>query len=530
MKESLKNKNLLVIVFEIIVIILGIVGITLATNALINNRTSTLLTASTYDIDYKGDKEINMTDLEPISDDLININTTDKVVRIEFSLRGVKSNKDDDKLIYDVMLNDMNIDCSLLNKYTKWNLYKNNVLLSTGSLDPSFDGDILTDNMHLTEIEQDLPKYNQEYDNYVLIFWISESCDDLTTCELVDQSMIANSHMSMNVFIALLSGTKKQYVRTPNNSNSCTNSPVMLENMTPVTYKDGTWVVANSNNSDPNNLWYNYNDGKWANAVILNGGTEKNVGSEINNKDVLAWYVWIPRFRYKLWNATKEITDSYNAYDNGISIIFENGLNSISNTENDSYLTHPAFGTNLKGFWISKYELSYDNNTYKFINNSDAYRKDSLENYKTILNNITTNYKLGANTESHMVNNLEWGATLYLSHSKYGVCKNNGCDKIDNNLTYISGNNKQDTTTRNVYGVYDMAGGSAEYVDGLNNGLGYGTNEVALATNGFWYNALSSISDRDYLIRGGLNRGLFYFGDMNMDPVELSSRSVIVNK
>ena len=48
MKETLKNKNLLVIVFEIIIIILGIIGITFATSKLLNDRTATIVTTDEY--------------------------------------------------------------------------------------------------------------------------------------------------------------------------------------------------------------------------------------------------------------------------------------------------------------------------------------------------------------------------------------------------------------------------------------------------------------------------------------------------
>ena len=162
MKESLKikNRNILVIVFELLVIALGIIGLTFATNKIINSRTSTVIKTGEYNIDYIGDTDINIKNIEPMSDNLINYNTSDNVIKVEFSLRGVKENKENN-LIYDVMLSNMDIDCSLLNKYTKWNLYKNGVLLTSGSLDPLFDGDVLTDNMRLTTIQEDLPKYNK---------------------------------------------------------------------------------------------------------------------------------------------------------------------------------------------------------------------------------------------------------------------------------------------------------------------------------------------------------------------------------
>ncbi|MBR7042367.1 MAG: hypothetical protein IKI04_02580 [Bacilli bacterium] len=528
MKENLKikNRNILVIIFELLVIILGIIGITFATTRLLNDRTSTTIKTGEYNIDYMGDASVAIKDIEPISDSLVDYNTTENVIRVAFSLRGVKTNKED-KLIYDVMLNEMNIDCSLLNKYTKWNLYKNGKLISNGSLDPMFDGNVLTDNMRLTTIQEDLPKYNEDYDNYVLIFWISEACDDLTTCELVDQSAILNSNMSMKVFIALYAGEKVEYKRVPNLDGTCANKPILYNNMLPVTYSNNSWVVADENNSTEENLWYNYSASRWANSVVVSNPNKYKVGSVIDDEDVLGYYVWIPRFRYKLWNATEEVTDSYNAYNNGIEINFENGLNSINNAENDTYLTHPVFGDNLKGFWISKYELSKKDDVYRSVPGVSVYTNDTLDNYQLIASSLSDSYKLGNNVLSHMVSNLEWGATLYLSHSKYGLCNSEGCSNTLVNGTTTSGSEKLDTTTRNNFGVYDMAGGTTEYVLGRCE-LGTATKEVKLADGNTWYNGMGSVSERDYILRGG--REMFYFGDMGMSSADYGTRSSLISK
>lgn len=527
---KIKNRNALVIIFEILVIAIGIGGITYATSKIINDKTTTILTAGEYNIDYIGDKEVISKNLEPMDNRKVNIDTKDNVIRLEFKLKGVSSNKRDD-LIYDIMLSEMNIDCSLLNKYTKWNLYKNGSLISEGSLDPAFDGNVLTDSLRLTNIQEDLPKPNDKYDEYVLLFWISESCDDILTCNLIDQSNIANSKMSMKVFVALYGGSKKKFSRTPNYDTSCANKPQLYNNMVPVTYKNGSWVVADKNNSTKEFMWYDYANSMWANAVVVKNNKYQVSGTKIADDDILAYYVWVPRYRYKLWNAQDSITDSYKAYDEGIDIIFENGLNSISNDEkqNDTYLTHPAFANNLTGFWINKYELSKSGDNYLSIPSVSSYANDTLENYQNIANNLKDNYKLGNKVSSHIVSNLEWGATLYLSHSKYGVCINNGCSSIDTNKTLISGNNKQDTTTRNVYGVYDMAGASPEYVVG-NEKIGTATNEVILENGDTWYEGHSITSIRDYLIRGGQNNSLFYYGDIGMGSTNISTRTTLVSK
>lgn len=531
MEKTFKNRNLLVIVFEILIIALALGGITFATQKLLSDSAMTKLSADEYNLDFVGDTNVSINGLEPISDNLIDYNTKDNVIRLEFSVRGVKENNND-KLIYDVMLSDMNIDCSLLNKYTKWNLYKNGRLISNGSMDPQFDGDVLGDTMRLTNIQEDLPSYKSKYDKYVLIFWISESCNDLNTCSLVDQSNIVNSKMDMKVFIALYSGTKKRYERIANFDNSCANRPELYNNMIPVMYKDGEWVVADKNNNNTKYIWYDYNNQKWANSiVVLDKSKYDELGKKIENNDILANLVWIPRYRYKLWNVTNEVSDSYKAYENGIDIIFESGVNSVmdSKIDNNLFITHPAFGNDLRGFWISKYEISKIDDKYMSIYGNDSYRNDELDNYKNIIDSISSNYNLGNNVESHMISNLEWGATLYLSHSKYGVCNGDGCSSISVNNSYKSGSDKQDTTTRNVYGVYDMAGASMEYVNGKSE-IGTATNEVMLTNQDSWYNGNGLVSEKDYTIRGGIGHGMFYFGDLSMDSTNLSTRFSLVNK
>ena len=99
MEKSFKNKNLLVIVFEVLVIALAVGGITFATQRLLNNRTLTEITTGEFNLDYVGDTDIVTSELEPISDNLINYETKDNVIRVEFSLRGVRQNGDED-LIY----------------------------------------------------------------------------------------------------------------------------------------------------------------------------------------------------------------------------------------------------------------------------------------------------------------------------------------------------------------------------------------------------------------------------------------------
>jgi len=527
MDKSFKKKNIFVIIFEIFLIVFAVIGITLATSNALSSRTKTILTAGIYEVDYQGSFALTGGELEPISDSLININTTESVLRAEFSIKGTEKNTED--LIYDIMLKDMNIDCSLLNEYTKWHLYKNGTLLSQGNFSPQFDSAIVSNNFTLTNIQEDLRKYNEGYDNYVLIIWISEACEDLTTCTFVDQSNIVNSTISLTAFVAVNNTGKKALVRTPSVDYSCANAPELYDNMIPVYFDEGTWKIADKNNGMIN-PWYNYNNAQWANAVITknNEYSEQPPGTIINEKDIIASLVWIPRYKYQTWNITDELTDSYDAYNKGIAIEFVGGLSSNSEVicteetctgNNNEYLTHPAFSSNLRGFWVSKYELS-DNYTFK--NNQQVLINEDISLYEEKITTFANNYRL--NATSNIINNLQWGAITYLSHSKYGLCPKDYCIELGNNETTISGENKQDTTTRNIYGIYDMSGSASEYVKG-NYQLGTALEEVLLSNGYTWYDSSYINNQKDYLLRGGVGKTLFTVDDFGM--FDLTTRMTI---
>ena len=283
----------------------------------------------------------------------------------------------------------------------------------------------------------------------------------------------------------------------------------------------------------------------------------KPVGTKINNEDVNSYFVWIPRFKYKLWNATGENNiDTYNAYQIGIDIVFEKDnessgvifcenlecysdelkITKITQNDNGKYYTHPAFKNldeELSGIWVSKYEVSNNNQNIESKPNNEVWTNNYLSSFYQSIKKIGNNYS--------MIKNTEWGAITYLSHSKYGVCQNNNCQTITPNTTYISGNNLYDTTTGNIYGVYDMAGSATEftmsnYTDNpnelsltnsnfqntpisnndynlyYNNGfiLGDATKELSLES-GIWYNSTNNFinSTNNWLARGGIAKNEF---------------------
>ncbi len=270
------------------------------------------------------------------------------------------------------------------------------------------------------------------------------------------------------------------------------NAPLLIDSLIPVVYDESTstWVKADTECLSSVYGWYNYEQKKWANAVLVtstNRGSYQNasVGTTIEDEDILAFYVWIPRYKYKVWNKDKVIgTQSYNAQTEGIDIVFENGTASTgtisctysyaepSNTagspnetctgSNGNYYTHPAFtfgDQELTGFWMGKFELSSETPsvtngggtsvtlTPRILPNVTSWRYNLLSNFWKVIydmqvsNNIYGLPTSRTNVDSHMVTNMEWGAVAYLTNSKYGRCANGSCTEvtINNCSNYITG-------------------------------------------------------------------------------------------
>ena len=263
-------------------------------------------------------------------------------------------------------------------------------------------------------------------------------------------------------------------VKLKNLDTSDANEPVLDEGMIPVYYDEDTetWKKADSNNSNKKYKWYDYNNKKWANSVTVsstNRDTYKSaiVGTEIPMDDILTMQVWIPRYKYKIWNYNSSGETSSGPQQ--IEITFEDGTgttgeiscqDSISGTDgaasetcklkstnatctnstcNSKTYTHPAFtfgNEEIKGFWIGKFELTgtIDNITTK--PNLSSLKNQKVSDFETNIMNMKNSgnsYGLSTNTDTHMIKNMEWGAVAYLSHSKYGTCADGTCKEVNIN-------------------------------------------------------------------------------------------------
>ena len=241
--------------------------------------------------------------------------------------------------------------------------------------------------------------------------------------------------------------------------------PVIDGDLVPVKIEsDGTVKKA-----DLENAWYNYTNKEWANAVILKTNKEYKNEEVIPEENIKQYYVWIPRYKYQLWNVGSGTLDSDSNYPNGtsespINIVFEGVTTEESKgNQNGEWLTHPAFtnfGTN--GIWVGKFETSYDEETFTnkdtFLTTNTKYNlatDSSKIIVKPNVRSLTTKsvsqfYTLSKNTDeelnSHMMTNMEWGAATYLTYSVYGKCNSTSCEEeyINNVNTgyYVDGNQK----------------------------------------------------------------------------------------
>jgi len=181
-----------------------------------------------------GETEFDASELEfrPILDDTVDMDS-DQVIYIPFTVGGADVNNVE-KVVYDIALADLEVDCNLLSPYMKWKLFKNGELMSEGSLDYKFDT-IVNGRLVLTPIQQDLVKYNENksaYDKYEFYMWLSDSCqsEDITECvDSVDQSNMAGKRIKGRIEVELYAEFKKELVRKPSdtlNIKTCLNGIV----------------------------------------------------------------------------------------------------------------------------------------------------------------------------------------------------------------------------------------------------------------------------------------------------------------
>ena len=298
------------------------------------------------------------------------------------------------------------------------------------------------------------------------------------------------------------------------------NAPDLDDGMIPVVISD-TGIVKTISKDDTN--WYNYKKKQWANIVLVNDDSRSNYlntnGVTVNEDDILAYYVWIPRYKYKIWSVDNE---SKTGQEQEIQIVFEKKSDSKTlGTQVGEYRTHPAFtfgDTELNGIWVGKFRTGRSSTNVTIVKPDVATLVGGGASTQFTISQQfgTSTYGSTSKVDAHMMKNSEWGAVAYLSHSKYGanreiyhnnseryswytgrsggnVAGNTAANTVyaDQTSTFQSNsfgyytwngylleyntNNKTTThdiskvasTTGNITGVYDMSGGVFECVMGV---------------------------------------------------------------
>jgi hypothetical protein len=341
-------------------------------------------------------------------------------------------------------------------------------------------------------------------------------------------------------------------------------------NMIPINYTGSIDApIWNKADIDVKGDWYDYSTQKWANAVNVKniakkynttGGTSSPtltpleyfrdyapVGTAIPETDVLAYWVYIPRYEYQVCrpNATDPISftagsepndGAGNSCPNSLAEPYEFNIrfqnkNQITNFDGvtaGKWATHPAFtitdNTDLdnvtieqvNGIWLGKFETTYfptSNSQYDAnypanikpsINGSVAYIIGGV-NMTTALNtaksfgkinldgkNTTASNKFSFTSDADVsvLNNRQWGAAAYLTTSSYGL----GLNQIWNNP-----NNK---------GQSGCAGTSLSYPDTTGCSMYYKASGQHSSTTYNTYGIYSMSGGYDEYTLGNLSNGL----------------------
>ena len=523
--EKKKDRKKIITVLSLVISIILIIA--LATYAWFtwnspDNTELTMTVGNLAEIKFETGNDISEDNMGPILD----YNKDGEITT--FSIK----NKADYSYYIDIILNIDSIDQELKNETFKYKILEsdNNTTfteLKTGDFSTTNTG---SNTIYSLELSASSTKY------YKFIMYIDGSVENNTN--MMGKSI--KGYLTANA-----SNTKPLVSEVMDDSGA--NVPKIAEGLIPVVYDEtqSSWVRANITDKNGEYKWYDYTNKQWANAVLVTDTNRDSYlsatpGTIVSEDDVLAYYVWIPRYKYKVFNITKTIgTDSYSAATTGIDIVFEEGTastgeincnnylfatatssatNETCSGTNGQYYTHPAFtfgDTELTGIWVGKFESASSNPsadygggnsttlTVRVKPNMNTWRFNPVSNFYTVIKNMQNNgneYGLSSDTskvDSHMLKNIEWGAVAYLTHSDYGRCNGSSCEEvtINNNSSYITGgenyaSNVARSSTGNIYGIYDLSGGAWEYVMGnVSSGSGNYTYNASSAGSNFSYSA-----------------------------------------
>ena len=383
--------------------------------------------------------------------------------------------------------------------------------------DTSKINDILIDGAITGKITVDGKDFYVDGNGNVLDY---DGPDGTDTPEKSTETTISRSNGTIDV--VFLQNTSYAVSQTPN-------APALDNTMVPVKYNTETknWNVCSKDDAE----WYNYaaqssttesgGSSKWANVmltddiVVEKDGTTydasaiKNLLTGNNLQTIVgatittegSMLVWVPRYAYKI--TYKNSSGDVLGYSDSRGIVTKDGKTpssyqtpttsinvngSIGSTKYEYYRPHPAFETDLDqgcwsqrltGIWVGKFEATGSTSEVTVKSSLSSLRNQTIGT----LWQSAKDYFKAKTSGSHMMKNSEWGAVAYLTESKYGrnqtaVTKNTDSGYYTGGASTVGAykDNILQSTTGNVYGIYDTVGGADEYVASYiaNNQNSYG--------------------------------------------------------
>ena len=507
MKEKIiKNKKLILNICAVFVLMCIVVGISFAGGlwSYISSKDNVISAGENISLTYlESTNEMNLTNALPKSDKDGKLQT-EKGSKFEFAI--TTTSELIRTLSYDIEIEPLVVDTA----YTGLDPNAIKVYLEEK------DGNSLVEPTKISDLEDFklyTDKHNHTKENssmttkYTLKAWIDKDVEATNWYKDLKE----NNKKYQYKFRINIKAKATEYKNEPN-------APVLDDAMIPVYYDETTETWKKADSSNTNNNWYNYDSKKWANSVTVsstNRSTYKSasVGTEIPMDDILTMQVWIPRYKYKVWNYNADGTVSSSPQE--IEITWEEGTSktgeirctdSISGTDgdpsetckigsttctddtcNNKTYTHPAFtfgDEEIKGFWIGKFELTGTIGSITVKPNLSSLRGQKVSSFETnimSMKNSDNQYGLSTTTDTHMIKNSEWGAVAYLSHSKYGTCTDGTCTEVNinnssDNYTGRSGGapggstavnivytDQTSTDMYNTYGFYTYDGYLLDY-------------------------------------------------------------------
>ncbi len=360
--------------------------------------------------------------------------------------------------------------------------------------------------------DENIDKFNGKSNVYDLIVTSGNKPDEgivvisedgkISLTLYIDGKCYEKNYLSNSITISDVSKEKCDAGKEISDQNLFLNgaTPKLTDGLYPIMIEpEGTVVLV-----DEDSIWYDYEDKFWANAVAIKDSVNRELysqavaGTVIDASHIAAYYVWIPRYEYMVWDIP-QTSPTWGEDKNEmqeISIKF-GGKDEIKKTTTavGDWFTHPAFSyfdgittTEINGFWVNKFELTGDASNPTSLPLSTPLRNLNLSDYFDTIKSFEDLYFDSSDRfDSHLIKNSEWAAIAYLSSSIYGKnsevlpnnyqSQNTGCGANEDNVKGVStclnafGTVTNDiynsSTTGNISGVFDMSGGLWERTMGL---------------------------------------------------------------